>query len=76
MLQLKVSIDAANFTKSQWLETIKFPWRTFKNEDIKRQFREYSMLGAAALSDEKFEAVREIIVLENCVYVLISLFHS
>lgn len=56
-LQLKVAADTARFMKQTWTETIKYPWQTFKDPDVRRQFKKLSVLGAAALPKEKFERV-------------------
>lgn len=50
--------EFGKFAKAQWLETIRFPWRTFKDPDIKRQFKKLSVLGTAALPEDKYEKVR------------------
>ncbi|XP_069674792.1 angiotensin-converting enzyme-like [Periplaneta americana] len=47
--------DVADFAKRQWEETIKYPWRTFKDPDIRRQFKIHSFLGPAVLDKEKLE---------------------
>jgi hypothetical protein len=44
----------AKFVKKQWLETIKYPWTTYKDPDLRRQFQKHSVLGYAALEREKF----------------------
>lgn len=57
-LQLAISGEFAKFSKAQWLETVRFPWRTFKDENVKRQFKQLSVLGTAALPEDKYEKVR------------------
>lgn len=57
-LQLAVSGEFAKFSKGQWLETVKFQWRTFKDPNLKRQFKQLSVLGTAALPEDKYEKVR------------------
>jgi hypothetical protein len=52
-----VSREAAKFSKQQWLETIKYPWTTYKDPDLRRQFQKHSVLGYAALDADKHEKV-------------------
>uniref|UniRef100_A0A1B6C745 Angiotensin-converting enzyme n=1 Tax=Clastoptera arizonana TaxID=38151 RepID=A0A1B6C745_9HEMI len=61
--KLAVSSEYAKERKKHWLETIKFPWTTFKDPDIKRQFKKYSILGSAVLPEEK-RARLEVVVSE------------
>jgi hypothetical protein len=49
--------SGAEFVKEQWKETIKFPWTTYKDPDIRRRFQKLSVLGYAALEGEKFGMV-------------------
>jgi len=56
--QLAVSAEQATFAKQQWLETIKYPWTTYKDPDIIRQFKKHSVLGYAALDADKHEKVK------------------
>lgn len=55
--QLAVSAEAAKFSKQQWQETIKYPWTTYTDPDIRRQFKKHSVLGYAALDADKHEKV-------------------
>jgi len=47
----------AKFAKEQWTKTIKFPWTTYKDPDIRRRFQKLSVLGYAALERDKFATV-------------------
>jgi hypothetical protein len=47
----------AKFAKEQWKKTIKFPWTTYKNPDIRRRFQKLSVLGYAALERDKLTTV-------------------
>jgi hypothetical protein len=47
----------ARFAKEQWKKTIKFPWTTYKDPDIRRRFQKLSVLGYAALERDKFAKV-------------------
>lgn len=40
-----------------WEETVKYPWSTYKNPDIKRQFKLMSVLGTDALPEDKLKKV-------------------
>lgn len=50
--KLNVSSEAARVTKSIWKEVNDFPWRSIKDENIKRQFSKLSVLGTAALPED------------------------
>nr|CAD7428470.1 unnamed protein product [Timema monikensis] len=56
--KLEISADNARYQKQQWTETIKFRWQSFRDDDLRRQFKKYSVLGTAALSEKKHEKVR------------------
>ncbi|XP_014283834.1 angiotensin-converting enzyme isoform X2 [Halyomorpha halys] len=58
--KLNVSSEIAKWKKNLWVETIKYPWKTYKNEDIKRQFKLATVLGMAALPDDKFKRLDEV----------------
>jgi hypothetical protein len=47
----------AKFAKEQWKKTIKFPWTTYKDPDIRRRFQKLSVLGYAALERDKLTMV-------------------
>ncbi|KAB0790846.1 hypothetical protein PPYR_14878 [Photinus pyralis] len=59
--QLDVSKESAKETKEDWLETIKFNWRSFGDYDLRRQFEKLSILGKSALPEEKFLKLEKII---------------
>jgi hypothetical protein len=50
--------EDAKFVKEQWQETIKYPWTTYRDGDIRRQFQKHSVLGYAALEGQKFGKVQ------------------
>lgn len=37
---------------------MKYPWQSYSNPDLRRQFKMYSVLGSAALPFEKLQKVR------------------
>lgn len=45
------------FLKNMWKETIKFPWTTFKDPDVVKQFKLLSVLGTAILPEDKLKKV-------------------
>lgn len=47
----------AKIVKQKWKDTIKYPWTTYKDADLKRQFKLFSILGTAALPEEKYTKV-------------------
>ncbi|XP_008477363.1 angiotensin-converting enzyme [Diaphorina citri] len=54
-VKMNKSAEHAQFTKDQWKELIKYPWQTYSNQDLRRQYKMYSILGSAALPYEKFQ---------------------
>lgn len=50
--KLNVSAEAARVYKSIWQEVRDYPWKSIKNENIKRQFSKLSVLGVAALPED------------------------
>ncbi|VVC45911.1 Zinc finger C2H2-type,Peptidase M2, peptidyl-dipeptidase A [Cinara cedri] len=53
--KLAINLEFGNFLKTTWKETVKFPWSTYTNADIKRQFKLLSVLGTAALPEDKMK---------------------
>ncbi|KAK6617495.1 hypothetical protein RUM44_005083 [Polyplax serrata] len=66
--QLDVSAELANFSKEIWKETIKYPWKTFKDPNVRRQFKKFSVLGTAVLSADKYEKYNKIVSDMQSVY--------
>ncbi|XP_039290587.1 angiotensin-converting enzyme-like isoform X2 [Nilaparvata lugens] len=67
-LKLNVSLETAKVVKERWLNTIRFPWQSFKDEDLKRQFKKMSILGTAALPDDKYEKLENTITTMTSIY--------
>lgn len=65
IFQLNTSLVFANIFKENWLKTIKFPWTSFHDPDLRRQFKKASILGLAALPDDKFKRVGFILKLHK-----------
>ncbi|XP_052131090.1 angiotensin-converting enzyme-like, partial [Frankliniella occidentalis] len=59
--KLKVAADTARFQKEAWKETVKYPWTTYKDPNVRRQFKKLSVLGAAALPEDKYEKLDKIV---------------
>ncbi|XP_065566887.1 angiotensin-converting enzyme-like [Artemia franciscana] len=59
-LKLASAIQSANFEKEAWINATSFKWQTFKDEKIKRQFKMLSILGTAALPEDKLKMYNEI----------------
>ncbi|KAI5723064.1 hypothetical protein M8J76_000774 [Diaphorina citri] len=59
-VKMNKSAEHAQFTKDQWKELIKYPWQTYSNQDLRRQYKMYSTLGSAALPYEKFQKLEKI----------------
>ncbi|XP_073969369.1 angiotensin-converting enzyme-like [Rhodnius prolixus] len=63
-----LAVQQANVTKILWAETIKFPWQTFQDADVKRSFKFYSLLGMAALPEEKYKKYTKIVADMEAIY--------
>nr|CAD7586835.1 unnamed protein product [Timema genevievae] len=66
--KLEVSADNARYQKQQWTETIKFRWPSFRDDDLRRQFKKYSVLGTAALSEKKHEKLEKLVSEMQSIY--------
>lgn len=45
-----------------------YPWKTFKNENLKRQFKKLSVIGEAALPNDKLEKLNSLITEMSSIY--------
>lgn len=70
---MDVTTQVAKEEKEDWEELNKFHWKTYKDEDLRRQFKTYSLLGAAALPDNKFRKNQKIISGMEKVYSTVNL---
>ncbi|XP_037079985.1 angiotensin-converting enzyme-like isoform X2 [Pollicipes pollicipes] len=52
---LAARLEYARFDKQRWTEVKKYDWSKIKDESIRRQFKILSMLGTAALPEEKLK---------------------
>jgi len=50
----KLDKENAKIAKTEWQEIVKYPWKTFKNETLKRLFSFASLIGSTALPDDDF----------------------
>ena len=53
LLQTAAQAVKKKFDEEKYKEVIKFPWRNFKDEDLKRQFEWYATQGDSALPDDE-----------------------
>ncbi|KAK5649891.1 hypothetical protein RI129_000920 [Pyrocoelia pectoralis] len=58
---LQVTKETAKETKDDWLQTTQFNWRSFSDDDLRRQFEKLSILGSSALPEEKFLKLKKTI---------------
>lgn len=56
-LQLETQLDYAKFQKEVWTNAVTYKWKTFRDPSIRRQFKVLSVLGRAALPDDKLKEV-------------------
>ncbi|XP_063230814.1 angiotensin-converting enzyme-like [Bacillus rossius redtenbacheri] len=66
--KLEVSAENARYQKQQWQETIKYHWQSFRDADLRRQFKKYAVLGTAALSEEKHDKLEKLISEMESIY--------
>ncbi|KAK7873704.1 hypothetical protein R5R35_013236 [Gryllus longicercus] len=66
--KLKASAALAAFTKEQWRRATAFPWQEFSDPDTRRQLKELSVLGAAALPPPRYDQLQKIIADMQTVY--------
>ncbi|KAK4882077.1 hypothetical protein RN001_005396 [Aquatica leii] len=59
--QIRVSAEIAKEVKEDWKELTKFNYNTFIDYDLRRQFKKYSILGKAALPDDKYVKLEKIV---------------
>lgn len=59
-VKLNKSLQHAQFTKEQWHNLMKYPWQSYSNPDLRRQFKMYSVLGSAALPFEKLQKLEKL----------------
>lgn len=62
VVQLKLSAEFAAWEKQQWQELVKYQWQNYQDPLLRRQFKKYSILGTAALPEEKRSRVNEVSV--------------
>ncbi|CAB3239253.1 unnamed protein product [Arctia plantaginis] len=51
---IQVRLDLSKQEKQSWEETKMYKWQDFQDFTLRRMFKKYSLLGASALSDEKY----------------------
>lgn len=55
---MNVSAQVAKETKDDWNEVTKFNWQQFNDNDLRRQFKKYSILGISALPENKYKKLK------------------
>ncbi|KAE9526929.1 hypothetical protein AGLY_013577 [Aphis glycines] len=66
--KIAINLEFSKFLKSMWVETVKYPWSTYKDPDIKRQFKLMSVLGTDALPEDKLKKLDEIVSAMESLY--------
>ncbi|XP_065334808.1 angiotensin-converting enzyme-like isoform X1 [Cloeon dipterum] len=66
--KLAASAETAKFTKESWSKLIKFPWKDFKDPELRRKFKLSSVLGNAALSEEDYNKLQSIVGEMSAIY--------
>ncbi|ENN74047.1 hypothetical protein YQE_09338, partial [Dendroctonus ponderosae] len=66
--KLAVSSEVARNVKEAWQRVIQFNWQRFSDYSLRRQFQKYSVLGVAALPEEKFKQLETIISDMQAIY--------
>ncbi|XP_065573992.1 angiotensin-converting enzyme-like [Artemia franciscana] len=54
----EAQLEYAKFQKEVWKLATSFAWKNFRDSSIRRQFKVLSVLGRAALEDDKLSEVR------------------
>jgi len=72
--KLKIAVEYAAFQKDQWREVIKYPWQTFQDPLLRRQFKKYSILGTAALPEDKRSRLDEVVAEMQKIYGTMKLY--
>ncbi|CAG0895205.1 unnamed protein product [Darwinula stevensoni] len=54
---LAESLVSARYAKEAWKNVTSFQWKKFRDPELKRLFKSLSILGTAALPDDKFTRV-------------------
>lgn len=49
---MQVSLELAEEEKEYWKETMTYIWHEFEDEDLKRMFKKYAVLGTSALPED------------------------
>lgn len=66
--KLAINLEFSKFLKCMWEETVKYPWTTYKDPNIKRQFKLMSVLGTDALPEDKLRKLEETISAMESLY--------
>lgn len=59
--KLRITEEVNREIKNDWKETIKFNWKSYRDPDLRRQFKAYVQLGEDALPEEKYKKLQKII---------------
>lgn len=65
--QLKISLESAQYSKSQWLEATSYAWKTFQDPTMVRWFKSLSLLGLGVLPEEKYKEVSQSSVMQKVI---------
>uniref|UniRef100_A0A646QF91 Angiotensin-converting enzyme n=1 Tax=Hemiscolopendra marginata TaxID=943146 RepID=A0A646QF91_9MYRI len=57
---LKTKLDYTKYELEAWKNTTSFAWKNFSDESVKRQFKFLSILGSAALPEEKLTKLQKL----------------
>ena len=52
IIQVNMSLQKSDFDKEMYKQANYFPWQTFKNSSMKRQFKMITDIGTSALEDK------------------------
>ncbi|XP_060842211.1 angiotensin-converting enzyme-like isoform X3 [Rhopalosiphum padi] len=66
--KIAINLEFSKFLKNMWVETVKYPWSTYKDPNIKRQFKLMSVLGTDALPEDKLKKLDEIVSAMESLY--------
>ncbi|XP_066138064.1 angiotensin-converting enzyme-like isoform X2 [Euwallacea fornicatus] len=66
--QLAVAVEVAKNEKEAWQRVTQFNWQGFSDYSLKRQFQKYSILGVAALPEDKLKRLNKVVSDMEAIY--------
>lgn len=58
---LETQLEYAKFQKDVWQKATSYAWKTFRDPSVRRQFKVLSVLGRAALPEDKLKEIQQLL---------------